>query len=87
MHSPARNKKLSHVISYPLDNFFLSGTLAEADRMPQNFKFKIEVFPLAFCLTPCGRRVGRTFPKYFLACLKHKLEETCALRKAAGREW
>lgn len=54
MHSPARNQKLSHATSHPLNKLFISGTLPEADRMPQNFKFKIDVFHLALCFTPCG---------------------------------
>jgi len=64
MHSAARNQKLSHATSHLLNKLFLSGILAEADRMPLNFKFKTEVFPLVLCLTHCGRRAPRIFSKY-----------------------
>lgn len=64
MHFPARNQTQSHVTSHPLNKLFLSGILAEADRIPQNLKLKIEVFPLTLCLTPCERG-WEAIPKVF----------------------
>lgn len=49
------------------------------------FKPNIELFPLASCLTRCGRGAGRVFPKYFLTSWSTRQRRHVPLGRQEGQ--